>query len=105
LTTAVKNYSKQYATLSTGRVQGPTLKFLAARERSIASFVPTPYWLVKAKIQIGEEIFDAEHEKGIIQSKDEADAIMLNCKGKARRAESTASKRKNTRRCRLHRLI
>ena len=43
LTTAAKNWSGQYATLSTGRVQGPTLKFLAAREKSIKCFVPTPY--------------------------------------------------------------
>ncbi|MCW4018784.1 MAG: DNA topoisomerase I [Candidatus Bathyarchaeota archaeon] len=87
LTTATKNYSKQYATLSTGRVQGPTLQFLVAQEKRIASFEPTPYWLIKAKIQIGEELFEAEHEKGTIQSKDEAEAIMFNCKGRARKGK------------------
>ena len=44
LTTAAKNSSGQYATISTGRVQGPTLKFLEEREKTIKSFVPTPYW-------------------------------------------------------------
>ena len=37
LTLAAKRWSGKYATLSTGRVQGPTLMFLVARERSILS--------------------------------------------------------------------
>ena len=53
LTSAAKNASGQYASLSTGRVQGPTLKFLAIRENSIDSFIPTPYWTVKARVKIG----------------------------------------------------
>jgi len=34
----------RYKTLSTGRVQGPTLKILADREREIMAFEPDPYW-------------------------------------------------------------
>ena len=34
----------RYKTLSTGRVQGPTLKILADRERDIMAFEPDPYW-------------------------------------------------------------
>ena len=34
----------RYKTLSTGRVQGPTLKILADREREIQEFEPDPYW-------------------------------------------------------------
>jgi DNA topoisomerase-1 len=34
----------RYKTLSTGRVQGPTLKILADREREIQAFEPDPYW-------------------------------------------------------------
>jgi len=34
----------RYKTLSTGRVQGPTLKILADREREIIAFEPDPYW-------------------------------------------------------------
>jgi DNA topoisomerase-1 len=82
LTTAAKNCSGKYATLSTGRVQGPTLKFLETRERSIKCFVPTPYWSIKAKVKIGGAVFEAEHEKKIIESKAEADAIIDSCKGK-----------------------
>jgi len=34
----------RYKTLSTGRVQGPTLKVLADREKEIQEFDPVPYW-------------------------------------------------------------
>jgi DNA topoisomerase-1 len=82
LTTAAKNYSGKYATLSTGRVQGPTLNFLETRERSIKCFVPTPYWSIKAEVKIDGEVFEAEYEKKTIESKAEADAIIDSCKGK-----------------------
>jgi DNA topoisomerase-1 len=82
LTMAAKNYSGKYATLSTGRVQGPTLKFLETRERSIKCFVPTPYWSVKAKVKIGGSVFEALYEKKTIETKAEADAIIDRCKGK-----------------------
>ena len=87
LTTAAKKASGQYATLSTGRVQGPTLKFLALRERSIKSFVPTPYWTIKAKVGIGESVLDFDYEKKTIENKEEADAIAKACKGKKGRIE------------------
>jgi DNA topoisomerase-1 len=82
LTMAAKNNSGKYATLSTGRVQGPTLRFLETRERSIKCFVPTPYWSIKAKVKIGGAIFEAEYEKKTIESKAEADAIIDSCKSK-----------------------
>jgi DNA topoisomerase-1 len=82
LTMAAKNYSGKYATLSTGRVQGPTLNFLETRERSIKCFVPTPYWSIKAEVKIGDAVFEAEYEKKVIEIKAEADAIIDSCKGK-----------------------
>jgi DNA topoisomerase-1 len=82
LTIAARNWSGQYATLSTGRVQGPTLKFLATRERSIKCFVPTPYWSIKATVRIDGSVFEAEHEKKVIEIKEEADAIVNACEGK-----------------------
>ncbi len=82
LTTAAKNYSGRYATLSTGRVQGPTLRFLAARERSIKCFVPTPYWSIKATLLVGNAVVEAEYEKKVIEVKEEADAVVNACRGK-----------------------
>ena len=82
LTAAAKNYSGKYATLSTGRVQGPTLKFLETRERSIKCFVPTPYWSIKAKVKIAGAVFEAEYENNPVETKAEAEAVIAGCKGK-----------------------
>ena len=93
LTIAARNSSGGYLTLSTGRVQGPALKFLAARERSIGCFVPTPYWSIKAKIKIGVAVFEAEYEKKAIEVKEEADAIINACRGKNGEIERIGTKR------------
>lgn len=82
LTQAAKKHSGHYTTLSTGRVQGPTLKFLALRERSIKNFVPTPYWTIKANVRIDDSVFDVVYEKKIIETKDEAEGIVKACRGK-----------------------
>jgi DNA topoisomerase-1 len=79
LTAAAKDSSRQYVTLSTGRVQGPTLKLLATREKSIRRFVPDPYWTVKAKVKIGDSFFEFKHEK-VFNVKDEAKAVVNVCK-------------------------
>jgi DNA topoisomerase-1 len=81
LTNAVKYNSSQYATLSTGRVQGPTLKFTETREKSIQTFVPTPYWRVTAKIQIDRSIRDAEYEK-TLETLTDAQRVKARCKTK-----------------------
>ncbi len=93
LTSAAKNTSGQYATLSTGRVQGPTLKFLALREKSIGSFVPTPYWSVKARVKIGKAVFEAEHEKKVFETLQEAEVAVNACKGGKGKVEKGEMKR------------
>ncbi|MEM3774891.1 MAG: DNA topoisomerase I [Candidatus Bathyarchaeia archaeon] len=82
LTIAAKDWSGKYATLSTGRVQGPTLRFLVAREKAIRCFVPTPYWQIRAEIEIDGQVFEAEYEKDVIETKKEANAVVDACKGK-----------------------
>jgi DNA topoisomerase-1 len=82
LTIAARDWSGKYSTLSTGRVQGPTLRFLVAREKIIRCFVPTPYWSIKAEAEIAGSIFEAEYEKKIIKTKREANTIVNACKGK-----------------------
>ncbi len=82
LTAAAKNYSGRYATLSTGRVQGPTLKFLETREKSIKCFVPTPYWNIKARIKVGGKVLEAEYENNPVETKAEAEEIIGDCRGK-----------------------
>jgi len=82
LTYAVKNVSGQYTTLSTGRVQGPALKFLAMREKSIGCFVPVPYWVIGAKIKIGNAVFGAIHESKTINVKQDAQTIIDRCRNR-----------------------
>jgi DNA topoisomerase-1 len=87
LTISARNWSGKYATLSTGRVQGPTLKFLVNREKSIRSFVPTPYWEIKAEVEISDSIFEAEYEEKKIEIKKEADTVLNACQGKNGRVD------------------
>ncbi len=82
LTIAAKAWSGTYATISTGRVQGPVLEFLVAREKSIRSFVPLTYWKIHAQLEIEGQIFEAEYEKETIETKKEADAILDACAGR-----------------------
>jgi len=82
LTLAAKRWSGRYATLSTGRVQGPTLKFLVEREKAIQCFVPTPYWNMKAEVEIKGSIYEAEYEREKTEKRAEADAVVGACEGK-----------------------
>ncbi|HIE18275.1 TPA: DNA topoisomerase I, partial [Candidatus Bathyarchaeota archaeon] len=82
MTVAAKRWSGKYATLSTGRVQGPTLKFLADREREINCFVPLPFWRINAKVEIDGQLFDIEYEKKMIKNQREAASIIEACKGR-----------------------
>ncbi len=93
LTISARNWSGKYATLSTGRVQGPTLKFLVSREKSIRSYVPTPYWEIKAEVEINGSVFEAEYEKEKIEIKTEADTILNACKRKNGQVEKIDVKR------------
>jgi len=81
MTIAAKTWSGRYATLSTGRVQGPTLDFLVEREKEVNSFVPTPLWTVKAKVNISGSTYEAEYEKDAIDTLDEANSIVKDCEG------------------------
>lgn len=82
LTTALSSQNGRYMTLSTGRVQGPTLKFLGLREKRIRAFVPTPYWTIRAKIEIDGQAFDAQYQKGKIETKLGAQSVLNACEGK-----------------------
>ncbi len=86
LTTAAKKCLGQYATLSTGRVQGPALKFLVERSTTINSFVPTPYWTLTAKADINGKLIELEYEK-TIETQTEAMQLRDACKAKGGKVE------------------
>ncbi|MFQ5999235.1 MAG: DNA topoisomerase I [Candidatus Bathyarchaeia archaeon] len=79
LTLAAKRWSGKYSTLSTGRVQGPTLKFLIGREKAIRSFVPTPYWEIRAEVEIKKSTYEVEYERKRIEKKADAEAVVRAC--------------------------
>ncbi len=90
LTQVVQNSSGQYATLSTGRVQGPTLRFIEIREKAINCFVPTPYWTITAKISINGVVFQVEYEK-ILENKTQAKEITNASKTKEAQIETVVA--------------
>ena len=77
LTLAIKS-AGAFKLMSSGRVQGPALNLIVKREKEIQSFKPVPFWLVNL---ISDE-FIAEHIKGNIWDKKEAETIFENTKGK-----------------------
>jgi DNA topoisomerase I len=83
---AARKSSGQYTILSTGRVQGPTLRFLEEREKEILSFVPTPYWTLTAKIAIGDFTTDVTFEK-TFENLAEATKVKDSCKTKQGKIE------------------
>ncbi|MFH1212143.1 MAG: DNA topoisomerase I [Candidatus Woesearchaeota archaeon] len=70
LTLAIKNAGR-YATLSIGRVQGPSLKIIVEKEKDITAFKPEPYWELELIALLKGQEISAFHEKGIF--KDEKD--------------------------------
>ncbi len=80
LTSAIKRASGKWMVLSTGRVQGPTLKFLVDREREIANFKPTPYWVIKMLLEKNGEQYTAVYEKERILDENEAKRIVEEAK-------------------------
>ncbi|HJX23184.1 MAG TPA: DNA topoisomerase I [Candidatus Bathyarchaeia archaeon] len=74
--------SDKYSALSIGRIQGPTLKALAEREREINNFVPIPYWSLKCAVEIDGKTFSVRYDKEKIDTRDEAQRIVNACNGK-----------------------
>jgi DNA topoisomerase-1 len=83
LSAAVEAAHKRFAKLSAGRVQSPTLKILAGREREIKAFKPEPFWTVGLLLKIDGQELKAENAISRFTDKAEADRVRDSCKGKA----------------------
>ncbi len=81
LTESALKHSRGYSTLSTGRVQGPTLKFVVQREEEIQCFAPTPFWTIDATIVHKAETYSLEYEKEKIPTLAEATQVVNDCRG------------------------
>jgi DNA topoisomerase-1 len=82
LTQSALKASHRYTTLSTGRVQGPTLKFVVERESEIQTFIPTPFWTLRTEIDVDGQIVGAEYEVDHIEIKGAAEQVVTECAGK-----------------------
>ena len=71
-----------YRTVSIGRVQGPTLKFLAEREREIQEFVPTPFWKARGVFRGAGASFTADYSEERIESRSAAARLKDDCEGR-----------------------
>jgi len=91
LTQSALKVSGQYATLSTGRVQGPTLRFLVDRQKEIETFVPTPYWSLKVKLRIEGRTLVADYEHERLERKGDAEEVVQTCAGKSGLVETLDS--------------
>ncbi|HUU77304.1 MAG TPA: DNA topoisomerase I [candidate division Zixibacteria bacterium] len=80
LTLAIKHSTGRYKLITTGRVQGPTLKFVADKERDIQTFVPIPRWAIEASIVVDGEEIQIEYNKKFITTLAEADKIISETK-------------------------
>lgn len=79
LSESFRNANKRYRTISIGRVQGPTLSYVVAREAEIRNFVPMPYWSVTGIFEKGHVRFEAHYAKGRIQKESDAATIKHEC--------------------------
>ncbi len=82
MTESVLKQNRGYATLSTGRVQGPTLGFVVEREEEIACFTPTPYWKIDAAIKHEGREYDVDYYREKVPALKEAEQTVLDCKDK-----------------------
>ena len=68
LMNSIKKTGK-FTVMSIGRVQGPTLKLIVEKEKSITNFKPTPYWDIFIKIGNKDDVLELKHNKDITNIK------------------------------------
>jgi len=78
--------------MSTGRVQGPTLKLIVDKEKEIKAFVPEPYWMISLNGKINSGLIEAWHKDDKIFDKNKAETIYSKVKdekkGKVKNVEA-----------------
>ncbi|MFQ5832754.1 MAG: DNA topoisomerase I [Candidatus Thorarchaeota archaeon] len=93
LTLAIKNASGWFKIVSTGRVQGPALAFVAERDREINVFVPTPFWTILATGSSDGHDFELEYSVKRINVKKDADDIVDELQDETAIVESITAKK------------
>src|SRR5690348_12165468 len=76
LTESSLKRNRGYTTLSTGRVQGPTLKFVVDREEEIQCFTPIPFWTIEATVTKDDQTYPLEYAKEKISTLAAAEQVV-----------------------------
>ena len=79
LTLAVKS-TGAFKLMTSGRVQGPTLKIIVEKEKEISKFKPEPYWEINLEAKANKHPIEAQHKEGKIFNKKKVDSILKNTK-------------------------
>ncbi|TKJ17253.1 DNA topoisomerase I [Candidatus Woesearchaeota archaeon B3_Woes] len=82
--------------MSTGRVQGPSLKMIVDKEKEIKAFIPDPYWMLSLNGKVNQQNIEAWHEKDKIFDKKDAEKILNKIKDeKQAKIKETETKKFN----------
>ncbi len=85
--------SKRYKNLSVGRVQGPTLSFVADKEFEIRLYVSDPYWTLAARFDKEGQIVHARYEMPRIEKLTQVRIILDACTGRDGIIRSVSAKK------------
>ena len=83
LTLAIKKAAGWFKIVSTGRVQGPALSYVAEREKEINLFVPLPYWMIQVFAHHDKEELELEYSKKRIPTETDSQKIVDTLSGKS----------------------
>jgi DNA topoisomerase I len=75
LTLAIKS-TGSFKLMTSGRVQGPTLKVIVDKEKEIQKFIPEPFWELHLKAKSNKQEINAQHKKGKFFDKTEVDKVL-----------------------------
>ena len=88
LMSSIKNATNRFRIMSTGRVQGPTLKLIIKREEEIQKFKSETYWEIFLNGIIKNTSIKAKHQKDRFSKKQEVYEVLEKTKNKKAIIES-----------------
>ncbi|MFH1376034.1 MAG: DNA topoisomerase I [Candidatus Woesearchaeota archaeon] len=92
LTNSIKAANGGYKQMSSGRVQGPTLKLIVKREEEISAFKPETYWEIFLQGILNSKPIKAKHQKDRFTKKEDITKILTKTKNKKAIVEKVTKK-------------
>jgi DNA topoisomerase-1 len=76
LTLSIKHATGRHKILSSGRVQGPALKIIVEKEKSIQAFKPEPYWEIELTGNLNGKKVVAPHNENPFWNKEKSSGVL-----------------------------